>query len=136
MIARAQYEHTLQKEGHENTADEAELQVYDSESSSNSSTSNAPDLSEKTDVDAENKPEPYTSSKRRRPPIDHFAGMLISSVQSLNLLILALGYGEDTDGPAEARALRKLKKSTDTDPVLVTTGNRKVKKSKKGKKPQ
>lgn len=73
MIARAQYERTLQNERQETPPDETTLQVYASDSSKDST----PDLDEKMDAVVEHKKDLSLSSKRRRPPTDPFTGIFL-----------------------------------------------------------
>jgi len=75
MIARAQYEHALEKERHEKDDDEDELQVYD-EHGSDSSTDNVRDIYS-TESISEDIPTSSTSLRRQHTPVDPVASMFL-----------------------------------------------------------
>lgn len=84
MVARAQYEAALKRAHEEQGGEEQEeeLEVYDEPQSDSDSNSGSPTIIAATSSLAEVGPVAATSLKRRRAPVDPFAGMAYLSYSS------------------------------------------------------
>jgi len=61
---------------------------------------------------------PLSKNKRRRPPIDPFAGKLTMLPQTTRILINETGYGDDIEAPSTSAGFKKARSSS---PLLPST---------------
>ncbi|KAF9451402.1 C1D-domain-containing protein [Macrolepiota fuliginosa MF-IS2] len=127
MIARAQYEHTLEKERQGQDEVEDELKVYGESDSDSSNGSGAP-----TTSDSKQKINQPVSSKRRRQPMDPFAGYGDKDPVTAESSSKRLRRNSQNAEPKETHDAQPLGDST----VTTVSANRKPKKKKKAKKAQ
>lgn len=94
MIARAQYERTLERERNELDEEEEELEVYNEPGSDSNSDPEEPVAGDGIS-NSTTKTTQLASSKRRRPPMDPFAGMCYKPRAPSSRSEPDQGYGDD-----------------------------------------
>jgi exosome complex protein LRP1 len=70
---------------------------------------------------------PSSKNKRRRPPIDPFAGKFAMLPQTIRILINETGYGDDIEAPSTSAGFKKVRSSS--PPLLPSTQNAEQKSS-------
>jgi len=69
---------------------------------------------------------PSSKNKRRRPPIDPFAGKLVMLPQATQILTNDTGYGDDIEAPSTSAGFKKVRSSS---PLLPSIQNAEQKSS-------
>ena len=69
---------------------------------------------------------PSSKNKRRRPPIDPFAGKLVMVPQTPQILTNDTGYGDDVEAPSTSAGFKKVRSSS---PLLPSIQNAEQKSS-------